>query len=634
VKRALVLGLVALALTGASATERRFGELRVTATGPVAFRWTPRPHFQGPGPNITDVALLSPRLGLVSTWHNRGEPRPRIQRTTDGGRTWHDVLRGHGAAKFAWLASGARTVYAGGFGPRGNAALAVSRDAGRSWAWFRPHLPRVRIDDWLQLRVVFVTRRFAYSFPDPAGYGMGAYLRTVDGGRTWQRLRLPKGTAGIQFVDPLHGYAAGGAYQARCDGVLWRTADGGSTWKRVMCGRVPLAAVQFLDARHGFVAGGWAAVNEASPSGIMYATSDGGTTWQRRYVNRRTGYHGGIDPFVELRFLGARGGWARTGQCKCCPSGPCAGEVLVTRDGGRTWVSRGSEVEISTVGVREAWVVPRCEDACNYILRTRDAGRTWRPLARADLLVGTPAVSGGLVSLAGEAARFVSRDGRRWRLADRDALAERPGYSIAPFCSFPRCGLASRHFGRTYRFTGRVADAQAVAIADDRHAYALPYLGFGSECKTESTRRLYATSDGGRSWRRRRVPFNIASLAADGSFVAAVGLRGGCSTVLGLSRDDGHTWRIRRLPRKGCVVSVAREDVWLDCGAKLLVSADRGDRWTLREEARRFYITRLAAAGKGEAWALVATPHRAQRLFRTSDGGRTWLEQWPRLPTP
>jgi len=632
-RRPLVLGLLALALTGAGSDERRFGELRVTATQPVTLQLTPRPRFSGPGPNITDVALLSRRIGLVSTWHNRGEPSARIQRTADGGRTWHDVLRGHGATKFAWLvSSGPRVVYAGGFGRRGSPALFASRDAGRSWTVFRPHLPHVQIVDWLQTRVVFVNPTFAYTFPDPAGYGMGAYLRTVDGGRSWQRLRLPKGTAGIQFVDALHGYAVGGSYRTRCNGSLWRTKNGGHTWTRVMCVPVPLAAVQFLDARHGFVAGGWVAVFEAKPSGIVYATSDGGATWQRRYLNPRTGYHGGIYPIVKLRFLDARRGWATTGQCKCCPSGPCPGEILVTRDGGRTWARRGTEVELSTFGSRDAWAVPRCEDECSFILRTRDAGRTWRPLARADLLAGPPAVAGGLISLPTQAGRFVSTDGRRWRLAAGDVLAARPGFSVAPFCSWPRCGLLSRHGARTYRFAGRVADVGSVAIADRLHAYALPYPSFGTVCKAGSTRGLYVTTDGGRSWRRRRMPFSIASLAADGRFVAVVGLRGHCANVLALSQDDAHTWLVRQLPRKGCSVSVAHDDVWLGCGKKLLVSLDRGSTWTLLDAPQAFQSEHLAAEGRGAAWGL--SWFGVQRLFRTTDGGRTWVEQWPRLPTP
>jgi photosystem II stability/assembly factor-like uncharacterized protein len=128
------------------------------------------------------------------------------------------------------------------------------------------------------------------------------------------------------------------------------------------------------------------------------------------------------------------------------------------------------------------------------------------------------------------------------------------------------------------------------------------------------------------------MAFSITSLAADGRFVAVVGLRGHCTNVLALSQDDAQTWLVRQLPRKGCSVSVAHDDVWLGCGKKLLVSRDRGSTWTLLDAPQAFQSEHLAAEGRGAAWGL--SWFGGQRLFRTTDGGRTWVEQWPRLPTP
>ena len=494
---------------------------------------------------MVDVAFVSRRLGFVATRHYSGAPRAAIQETVDGGNTWHDAWIGHGAETIAWLAvAGPRTVFAGGWGPRGRAALFVSRDAGESWVTLRPR-PRVDRRRWVSSRAIFVTPKLGYLFTDPASFMAGAYLLTRDGGRTWRRLRLPKYTVGIQFVDGLHGYAAG-SVEHGCTGAAWRTDDGGASWQRIFCGKVPLAAVQFLDARRGFVAGGWAQMTEQAPSGVVFATNDRGVTWQRRYANPRAGFHGGIQPIVDLRFLDARRGWARTGQCKCCPSGPCAGDVLVTRDGGRTWARRGDEVQLATIGARDAWTVPRCDVDCNVVWRTRNAGRSWRPLARPDLLeILSVQVSGGLVSLSTTGGRFVSTDGTRWRFARGDVLAARPGFSIELPSTWPRQALTARHGASAFAFKGRAVDVvNSAVVADSRRAYALPYIGFGLECKRESTRKLFVTDDGGRSWSRRRTPFNIASLAANGNRVVVVGVGANCTNLLASSDDSAHAWRM------------------------------------------------------------------------------------------
>jgi len=174
----------------------------------------------------------------------------------------------------------------------------------------------------------------------------------------------------------------------------------------------------------------------------------------------------------------------------------------------------------------------------------------------------------------------------------------------------------------------------SAVIADSRHAYALPYIGFGLQCKRESTRKLFVTDDGGRSWARRRTPFNIAALAADGRRVAVVGVGASCANVLALSDDNAHTWRIRQLPRKGCSVSLAGDGLWLGCGRLLLVSADRGRTWARLEGPKRLDTSRISAAGRGAAWGLFWRRREGVRLWHTADAGRTWLEQWPRLPTP
>ena len=604
-KRALVLGLVVLALTGCGAHARRFGDLRVTADGRMTLQRSPPPHLAGPRAHLTDAAFASARTGFVST-----SAGGAVQRTSDGGATWRDVVRGPRGSEYEWLATApGGGVYAGGSTARGRPLLSVSGDGGDTWHTFRPRLRSIPGDSWRYLRTTFVTRDFGYTVPDPGGYGMGAFAVTRDGGKSWQPVNVPTGSEGADFLDERHGFAAGSVPHS-CAGAAWRTIDGGATWTRIFCAAVPLAAVQFVDRRHGFLAGGWAAVTEEAPSGVVYATSDGGATWQRRYVNPRRGYGGGIYPIASLHFVDARRGWARTGQCKEGASGPCAGEILVTRDGGRSWAYRGVGVRLSPLDANAAWMLPRCELDCTAIWRTGDAGRRWTPVANpTNANVYGVQTNRGLVSLETDIARFVGGPGRRWRVGRNAIVGAAPGFSVGP---------AAAPEGT---FTA--------AVADRRTAFALvepPGLEL-ERCGLGATMRVLVTRNHGRTW-RRTGSFRAYSVAADGRRVYAVAQEQDCRNQLAASDDAGRSWTLRALPRRNCAVSAWRKDVWLRCGRIVLVSRDAGAAWLRLRGPKRFEQADLAADAGG-AWLALGG-----HLWRTTDRGRTWQERWPRLPTP
>jgi photosystem II stability/assembly factor-like uncharacterized protein len=608
VKRALAGGLLALSLAGCGAhkheAEARFGALRVTGTGHIALKTTPRPHSEGPRTNLADVAFVSRRRGFVAI------SRPAIvQRTDDGGDTWHDRFRGRRGSELEWLARApAGMVYAGG-ASYGRPLAALSRDGGGTWRAVRPRVTGIADDAWPFLRATFVTRDFGFTVPDPAAYGMGAFAVTRDGGRSWSAVPVPSGATGMQFLDARRGFAVGSIPRS-CAGAAWRTTDGGASWARLFCGSVPLESVQFLDPRRGFVAGGWPAISEEAPSGVVYATSDGGRTWRRRYANPRRGYRRGIYPIVLLRFVDPLRGWARTGECKVGASGPCAGEILVTRDGGRSWQRRGVGVDLSTIGASDAWMLPPCDVDCATVSRTHDAGRTWTPLADpANADVFGVDTAGGLVSLHTDIARFVGGAQGRWRLGRKDVLGAAPGFAVLP--------------------RSAPVGAVSAAVAGRRTAFALvepPGLEL-VRCGLGATMRILVTRDHGRSW-RRTGSFRAVSVAADGSRVFATAQRQNCANVLASSGDAGRSWTLQALPRRNCAVSLWRRSVWLRCGRALLVSRDAGGSWLRLRGPKRFAGADVAA-DSGGAWLALGG-----HLWRTDDGGRTWIARWPRLPTP
>jgi photosystem II stability/assembly factor-like uncharacterized protein len=577
---------------------------------------TPPPTARGaPARNIDDVLFLTPRVGFLASSKGQFDHEPaRIQRTGDGGRTWHDVWK-RPNTDLQWIAfADPQHGFVGGDG-----FVLRTRDGGRTWTRVPMRLPR-DLPRWtnVQLEPHFVTPALGFAVPDPAGWIYDVFLRTIDGGRTWTHVHGPKGVYDVSFVSPRTGFALGRH--------LYRTDDAGGTWMQLALPHVPysLAAVDFLDARHGFVAGGWPAVTERGPSQAVFATRDGGRTWQRRYVNPHRGYSPrGDNPFARLRFVDARHGWATTGLCKCCPSGPCAGNVYVTTDGGYTWRRRGSEVELTTVGRRDAWAIA-CDFDCDVVWRTTDAGRVWRPIARPDRIsLATVAVRGSTIVLgAGDGTTFSSTDGRTWTLS----------YPHAPPLPFHDV-VASSFRDRRHGF------------AVTNHTYADESCGPSASVRDVGTR-LYATVDGGRTWTARRAPLPIASVSAARGLVAAVGLRH-CSAALALSRDGGRRWSVRPLPRTCATVSATASSLWIVCNrtsfnrdgdrawtrGTILRSDDGGRSWKRLPLGAE--IMSVAPRDSHEAWAILGQIRGDDlyRLWHTTDGGKKWKEVWPALPT-
>ncbi len=127
------------------------------------------------------------------------------------------------------------------------------------------------------------------------GWGDGVY-KSRDGGRTWQRMGLPKSEhIGRILVHPKDGNvvlvaAEGGLWSAGGERGVYRTRDGGITWAPVLqidehTGVTDLEfdpgnpdvvyAAAYQRRRHvwGFLAGG--------PKSGIYKSTDGGSTWRR-----------------------------------------------------------------------------------------------------------------------------------------------------------------------------------------------------------------------------------------------------------------------------------------------------------------------------------------------------------------
>ncbi len=125
--------------------------------------------------------------------------------------------------------------------------------------------------------------------------GDGIY-KSIDSGATWTHMGLEKtGRIARVVVDPTNpdivfAAAVGSGFAPSQDRGVFRTVDGGKTWQRVLFVDENTGAADIaIDPRnpHTLIAGMWQLsihtwnLDSGGPSGGVYISHDGGTTWER-----------------------------------------------------------------------------------------------------------------------------------------------------------------------------------------------------------------------------------------------------------------------------------------------------------------------------------------------------------------
>jgi len=191
------------------------------------------------------------------------------------------------------------------------------------------HTPQTSNTSALLIAVSAVSDRIAW-----ASGAQGTYVRTTDGGATWQVARVP-GADSLQFRD-VHAVDANTAYllsigngsQSR----IYKTTDAGAHWTLQFTN--PDSAgfydcMDFWDARRGVIIG-----DAVGGEIVVLRTTDGGAQWTR------------VPPASLPHAQPNEGSFAASGTC------------LVTKPGGH------------------AWIVASNADR-GRVLHTADYGATW-----------------------------------------------------------------------------------------------------------------------------------------------------------------------------------------------------------------------------------------------------------------
>jgi photosystem II stability/assembly factor-like uncharacterized protein len=303
---------------------------------------------------------------------------------------------------------------------------------------------------------------------------------TADGGLTWTRLSWRPDQRDLPvFTDPDLGWSIDVTTGA--DGsdvtVLRRTDNGGRSWEPVVLPDhlgLPEFPV-FVDASTGYLmtsVGNLA--GEPDPGGSLLKTVDRGRTWTV-VADLPAGTSGGLHALGDRDLL-AFGSTSRPGG-----QGRLAFDLLMTsHDGGRSWKATPIEdpyVDVVTLGQGAAIQLVRHDDSGpTDILMTTDGGKNWTLTGSAPWYIGSFAQASastwyGVLGAADGLGPSFSRTtdaGRTWMPIPSVGLPPDPGFGQLRF-------------------------------VDEMHGWAVVVGGaLGGPSGPPG---LYATDDGGLSWR-------------------------------------------------------------------------------------------------------------------------------------
>jgi photosystem II stability/assembly factor-like uncharacterized protein len=475
-----------------------------------------------------------------------------------------------------------------------------------------------------------------------------ALWRTQDGGGVWSPMTPPQDASilhAVRFVSQQEGWLVGARYlgddtwgSPMHRGAVYHTTNGGASWSRVAYGaeelEVTFTALSFVDAKHGWVVG--FPTNSSVSGGFVFHTADGGEHWQRQSPGHF------FRPLWDVQFLDAQRGYVIAPDY-ISAAGPA---VYRTQDGGASWEEMSQQYHQSDgiygLALREdrALIVGDHDYVCvstdpwgpygsggmdlfdqRYInvhyrfedVRFLDAEHGWA--------AGTRSYK---PRYWGQAIFVTSDGGQTWNSQ----------YEKAP--SMDPWNLAAGWFSlRAIAF----ADAQngwAVGVSEDQHD-AILHTSNGGMTWTEQGATLYpaerdelwfwdvAFADAQNGW---ALPEMKPRAPAGGNLYLVRTTDGGAlwSWVdTGVARELGETFN------QGSLYFSDSQHGWaVGPGGLAIRTADGGAHWSRMggsgSPLGSAVLHDVAFADAQNGWAV------GDRLFRTRDGGGTWVEDAAQFP--
>lgn len=251
-------------------------------------------------------------------------------------------------------------------------------------------------------------------------------LRTVDGGQSWEKLKVTNETLDFRDVDAIDAQTAyilsiGNGPASR----IYKTTDAGKAWKLQFKSddeKAFLDAMSFWDANHGVVFG-----DSINKQFYLLTTADGGNTWSRVPTENLPPAQENEGAFAasgtNIALFGKSHAWIGTGAA-------AKARVLHTADGGRTWqvadtpIASGSSSGIFSIAFRDAkhGIVAggdyrKESEAVNNLAITNDGGVTWtlvKGLSGFRSVIKYVPGTKTLIAIGPSGGDYSTDDGRTW----------------------------------------------------------------------------------------------------------------------------------------------------------------------------------------------------------------------------
>jgi len=560
--------------------------------------------------SLAGVHMVDPKVGWNGT-----------SRTTDGGKTWHDVSP--------------PTVQGSIKGPGGTCTLG----ADHAWA-----LTSTGTDLYQPTHL--------------------ALLSTADGGQSWQpvsAIAVPYAvswkinfSAEFDFLDEKHGWLLMEYATEPMQRKLYATSDGGVHWSVVS--RAPdlgLGDVTSGCSESGIMFAtlmrGWLTWNctsgygdrEPGPGPVIAFTNDGGATWKPLGLpSYPTGgdWICGAPPPI---FSGDRGVF----ELSCAGRGHPGQDVIYsTADVGHTWVAHqlANFASVDFIDGNTGYYFWQAgpDGSSNTLYRTTDAGATWAVVATGlfpGQTVGSVtflSATTGFADTGGPAPWWTYDGGKTWSLP---APYHSVGNTVCPIFSDPGAGPLPQSIQMVSPTVGWAAGGRRTVdggahwtdvsppaptgrssgygefFLDATHAWVVDAVGSSTACADHFV--IYSTSDGGASWREQApVRFRLANRNA----VLTGMLRPYIDFI-----DPDHGWVV---VQPGYISGPRDGDLY--------GTSDGGRHWTLVSAEVGSTGTGCSSVGGVEfasttngfiEGSCVDQTNTSQgRLLATTDGGVTW----------
>lgn len=555
-----------------------------------------------------------------------------IERTADGGHTWHVTWCGLAQIRRLDFVD-ATHGWALGYGlVRGDDALLRTTDGGRHWTALGQPSPRLG-------RIRFVSPTLGYGVARQGG----ALLRTTDGGRAWKAVTAPAPVSVVCFAGAASGWiAATGNSGTR----VWRTADGGRNWHLSFT-----VAGRALDANLACAAkgGAWLLVNGGagmSQDSFTLFHAANGTRWLAVAALGTAGAgpapgkppHAAKAPEMEPPhvLLVPSGTAYLWGICAFCDHGGPQLEMAAATGGGFTKLPPPKPAPrdvpaVSFISTQRGWLAERGSFfGAPRILATDDGGRAWSTVFRAPAAGPTSGISFptakvgfGLGTTTDPAAVLKTTDGGvTWRQVGHIPAPARRGFGEAGIAfTSPSDGWAVSGDGRLWRSTDDGRSWRPVStVGGHLTAIAFTDATHGCVVKGGPGAEALGTSDGGKSWKAvptQRVMADNQALPCAAQMADPAWQKGlaavrhlmpcGIATLGGVLGARG--WAFS----DGCKVR----------GQHLFTTADAGRTWTRYDgppDALAF--GNMAFPNAEDGWMWSGPDH----LLRTTDGGAAWQQ--------